>query len=413
MALEPAHGVGAEEAGPARNPWLARGSTGLLRAWFRSVISILGAPTRFISGIPADASLNDAVLFAGVTATLSAVVGAAIVLVAVIGKVIIVGSRGGTATGTVLTQGVLDNVTLAVGNIIVSIVGALVAGFVAHGMLRVLRGAPNGLNRSLQPILYAFGASNAINFVICTCTPVLAPVWWCVAMARMLRVAQSPVLWKTTTASIVAALVWLGASFGGAYLLAFMTGATTAQRMGAAASTASALPRGAALVEGSQPFATPLHALADESLSIAEFLALIAPDGNDFTLAELSRADLEHASSEGFRAAGDRLAAALPANNAPFRLGRAIFLHRDAMTGAAPDSKPWLVIVLPASDSRRTWRVLRPNDLVSFADKSFTKQLERENSRRAAAATPPIPDLTTIPDLLTPPKATSDALQEM
>ncbi len=403
MSVEPAQGFDESQTGGTINPWMARRELGLFRAWFRSVLRILGAPTEFLRGIPKSAPVSDAVLFAGITATLGGALGLLIILFLLVLKLTV--GAGSTMTMSAL----LLQVTVAGANILVAIVSALVAGFVAHLMLVVLRGAPHGLGRSMQPILYAHGATNALNLVICSCSAVLSPIWWCVAMARMLREAQGAPLWKTTTASIIAAIVWFTASFSSAYIVASLSGGRLSGLNGIAVVTSSSTTTsgadGVRLFEDSAPFPTPLDAVAVGAVDIEDFLEFVAPAGEPVRIGSMDRTMLTDASPDALRDAGAELAARLPTGNTPFRLERAIFTYRDA----DQSSKAWLIIVLPSDpgDPEARWSVVRKSDRVDYDVETFAKRLVRENARRRDLKLPPLPDPSSLPDLLAVPTLVS------
>jgi hypothetical protein len=398
-SIEPAAGVDEDRTGFAPNPWLHRRGSRLLAAWARSVISILGGPSRFVRSIPTQSPVGDAVLFAGVTATLSAVFTLVLVLVVLVAQVAVSGFTGGGA----LLRDLALQVSAAAVNTVLAIVAALVAGFVAHLVLVVLRAAPGGLARSLQPILYAQGAANALNLAFCTCGPALAPIWWCVAMARMLHVAQQASLWKTTVASIVAAIVWIAAS-GAAFLA---TAGWTTAGIAAAATPFIATIDAEDLFGDADAFEDPFTALADGALGREAFIELVAgPEGT--RIGPMSVQRFRTLDDDELRRFAESLRERLPADDAFYRLGRAIFVHRSAHG----DRRAWLVVRLSpeaaaaqGADGPMQGRtdILRRIGHADSSGTSFADRLATENERRRAAGKPLLPDPRTLPDLLASP----------
>lgn len=396
MSLEPARGVDESETGPEPNPWRERGRLGLGRAWLRSVMAILGRPTDFIQGLPATTPVSEAVLFAGITAVLGAAVGLVFVAFGLVVQAYFTGRLAGAGMYAVL------QLTLAAANVVFAIVATLIAGVVAHGILWALRGTQGTLGRSLPAILYSYGATGATNLIFfCPCVSLIAPVWWCVAMAAMLRSVHRAPLSKTLTASIIAALTWMAVLASSAWI-----GASLASGQGALFGT-TAFAGGLAVdddafFDGTTPYETPLAAVADGALSTGDLLSMIAPDGEPVSIGGLDASALHAASDETLRATSARLAAILPPNQAPFRLGRAVFVYRDAGTRSAS----WLAVVLPADPTRpeAMWTIARRRSVVAVDASELADHVEAENRRRAEAKRPALPDLArdlaALPDLL-------------
>lgn len=397
MTIEPALGVDENATDGAVNPWVDRERIGLFRAWIRSVFAILGGPAGFIRSVPAAAPVSEAVLFAGVSALCSVAFG-----------LVMLGAGYAVATifaGSLVFRNpasILLTVSFQFVYGILGLVCAILAGFVAHAVLVVLRSARVGLGRSVPAILYTQGATAAISLVACCpCNSAVAPVWWCISMTAMLRVLHGVSLGRALTASIIAALTWIGAS-GGASLAVGMTlpvARTSTVAVGGAIS-------GEDLRGATGPYETPFHAVLDDSISIDDLLDLIAPDDESLRLAGLSRDELSLSTSEANREIAARLSRLLPSDRAPFRLGRAIFLYRDA-----PDERSaWHVLVEPPTRPKGTtglvpdlWIVHRRRGTTVITGADFPAKLAAENANRTKAGLPPIPDPGSLPDLLADP----------
>lgn len=392
MSLEPAPGVDEALTGPPPNPWAMRHQRGLIRAWFQSSLAILGAPSAFISGLPANTPVGESVLFAGISATFGAVIGLAFAAVVLISKLFLVG-RFANAGQYIFLQS-----ALALINIAFTIVSALLAGLVAHGVLKILRGTSGGLGRSMPAILYGYGATGALNLLIfCPCVSVIAPIWWCVAMSRMLQAVHRVSTAKTLTASIIAAITWMSTIGIGAWTSASLLGKPFA----AVPKVRVALPgfdSGGGLAKNELGYATPLEAVVDGALTMHELIDIIAPNNEPFEIGGLDAEALNDASDATLRQLSTQMAEVLPAANAPFRLGRAIFTYRNA----PPDRSAWLVVVLPKTprDPEAEWTIVERTSTLTISGDRLAAQIAAENKRRNNARLPALPDLATLPDLL-------------
>ncbi len=402
MSLEPAPGVDEALTGPPPNPWATRQQRGMIRAWFQSSLAILGAPSAFIGGLPANTPVSESVLFAGITATLGAVIGLLFAAVVLLSKLFLSG-RFANAGQYIFLQS-----TLALTNIAFTIVSALLAGLVAHGVLKLLRGTSGGLGRSMPAILYAYGATGALNLlIVCPCVSVIAPIWWCVAMSRMLQAVHRVSTAKTITASIIAAITWMSAIGVGAWASASLLG----QPFGFAPKVRLALPGfesgGGGLSKNDLGYATPLEAVVDDALTMHELIGIIAPDDEPFDIGGLDAEALNDASDATLRTLSARIAEVLPPANAPYRLGRAIFTYRNA----PPGPSAWLVVVLPKTprDPNAEWTLIRRTSTVTITGDRLAAQIAAENKRRSEANLPALPDLAAMPDLLVTRRLAPDA----
>ncbi len=397
MALEPAPGVDEAQTGPQPNPWTQRERIGLLRAWLKSVMWVLGAPTAFIRGLPRTTPVGESVLFAGITASFGALIGLFFVLLGLVLAAFFSGTVAG-AGPYVLTQ-----VALALVNIVFSIVAGLIAGLVAHGFLWIFGGTRGTLGRSMPAILFSNGGANALNLVVvCPCVSLIAPIWWCVSMSAMLREVHRTTTAKAVTASILAAITWAVSLALSAGTAAVISAANGGIAFGGGAMTfspifASTLDEDA-FFDGGSAYATPFEAMAAGDMPIGEFLELVAPGGTSGALG-LSRDAFFALSPDELRTRHEQLAALLPAEGQPYRLGRAIFVHRNTGTR----SVSWLAVVLPAVPTAEDARFLlvRRRSAVNIDRDAFAEHLAAENKRRGEAGEPALPDFRN-PEALPP-----------
>jgi hypothetical protein len=411
MSIEPAEGISPEATEASRNPWMDRSKTGLVRGWLRTVINVLADPGGFIRSLPARSPLSEGVLFAGISAALGAAIGIFFIIAALVFQLLLPtigtgGQAGVMAAVAVQTQVLLMQLTLQIASGVLSVVCGLVAGFVAHGLLVILGGAREPLSRSVPAILYSQGASAALNVVVCcSCNAIIAPIWWCVAMTVMLQVIHGVSRAKAVTASILAALTWMVAVLGTTSVLTF---AVTLPTPGGGGVTGVSV-RGPDFRGTKAPYSTPLDAVAIGGMPMRELLELIAPGEGPVTMGGLDRNGLIEASTETIETIARSLEAVMPPDDAPFRLGRAVFCYRDA----GEESKAWHVIVIPSGaqslpkdpseivgGSDVEWTVIRTARLVTYDTALFTIRLAEENARRERANRPPLPDPMSLPDLL-------------
>lgn len=401
MLLEPAEGVAEDATGLPPNPWLARGKTGLVRAWIRSVLAILGAPAEFVRSLPAQAPLGDAVLFAAITSI------AGVAVVAILGAIVAPIVLAFMPAPAGAWRQLLIQFALISMNVLWTLIGTLSAGFCAHGVLTLLRGAHGGLDRSLQVILYALGGVSAVTLVPCPCSGVIMPVWWCVAMTLMLKEVHRTSGAKAATASILSALVYFAVSV----MLAAMPGVLgiggTGVQFGPGFNTTvqttvpAPIPIAPLLAPGVAP-RLPLDLVANGSMSPDQFLQLVASGQEEsFRIGQLGADDLRLGSAMAIRSEADRLARRLPEGDGPFRMGRAVFYYR----AATDDPADWLVVVEPRRRSSGTfrgdYRLIRGSGDERVPVGSFRRMFDAESRRREAsgraALIPPeeIPDLDT------------------
>jgi hypothetical protein len=409
MALEPAAGFDDEATrGDPPNPWMQRHRNGLFRSWLRSVFQVMGAPQRFIRGVPAESPVAEAILFAVITATVAAVIGLVFLVVFMPLLLLVPGAAGG---GAGITRLIALQLGVVVANVLFSVVASVIAGFCAHLFLLVMRSAPGGLGRSMQATLYASGGANAISIIPCPCSGFILPVWWCVVNARMLQVVhgtRGPAAW---IASILAAIVWAGTAFGLAFTLQSAMGMnnqaftfTIPPRPAPNAPPPIAVPAAAlSFFDPDSLPISPLDALAEKQLDSDEFVELLGLAEPEIPILGLTEETLTFGPERAIRDASRRLARILPPGDAAFRLGRAVFVYRDA----PPGTEAWLVVRAPepgaTGDERRYRVVTRLLDEV-LDEQHFAARLSAENARRAAAGRPPIPaDLDSVPDLLVAP----------
>lgn len=399
----PAPGVAEDATGVPDLAWENRARIGLVRAWWRTVIRTLSAPTEAMESIPPTAPLSGPILFAGLTSVLGTTFGAVLALSGLGIGAIFMNATAGNILRLMLIQ-----IAILASNIVFAIIATLLGGFVAHLTLMALRAARGDLARTLQATLYGSGAAYALYIIPCPCVSLAGIPWWCVCLALMYRVAHSTTMAKSVIAMLVALVVSLSATFalalipqglgyGSQGMVSFSTGTSSAV-------TGDDIAEGftdARAATGAWP-RTPLDLVLHDHLSGEHLANMVAMDGGDeVAFGSLAPRALADDDLEAVRAESDRLAALLPADNGVFRLGRSIFVYR-GRDAAVEDA--WLVIIEPRRHNDGTarnqlWTVVRPDGALRFTTDEIYPALATENARRAAAGLPEIPDPAKVPDL--------------
>lgn len=402
LILEPEPGVRDDEVGLPPNPWMERHKSGFVRAWFRSVVRILGAPSEFIRSIPARAPISDAVIFAATTSL------AGVLFVLVIGALVLPVLVMFVPMPANTWFAVLVQVALLGASVIWVIIGTLTAGVCAHLILKLLRGAHGGTAASMQAILYAHGGTNAINLIPCPCSGMIVPIWCCVTMAIMLRVVHRTSTAKSVTAAIAAAIVAISVTSGLAFIPTAVGWTNTQMRVSSqglqwktgGADTSAPLAPILRRTEGNPR--TVLDLLASEVIDAELFLTMVAPREEDrYRLGLMDADDIRFATPAELRREADLAAARLPAGDAPYRLGRAVFYNR----GATSDANDWLVVIEPrrANDGsfRDRYRLIRDTGDTNIDRRAFPAVFEAECKRLTSAGRPPLTAPETVVDLFT------------
>jgi hypothetical protein len=416
MVLEPADAGALDSAvmGAGKiNPWLDRGGSNVVAAWFRGAGMLLSAPRDFGATVPANAPVGSALGFAAI-GVLILTLGSLLCAVPMYSFMLAGVGPGGPATSQLL--GMIAWVAFQP-----LIVAAIVVGTcacVCHAILLVTGGTEHGFGRTLQVMLYAEGATSLLSII--PCLGQFSRIWWVVLAAlllmRMQRVSGGRAALATVPPilipiAIVVALVLMPSLLIGGPMgagIATTTVGTTYSAATADGQTFANALAGEARVNGAVWATTPLDAVADGTVSGETLLALVAPDGTSTGIGSALQSDIMFgASNENVRTAAKELAAKLPPNDAPFRIGQAVFAYRgipetalsNGLTGSL-----WLVIVLPtpsdqSPQSSRQLLVFTEWAGLPIEPEEFQARLDEQNQLRASLGLPAIPPLETMPDL--------------
>jgi hypothetical protein len=146
--------------------------------------------------------------------------------------------------------------------------------------------------------------------------------------------------------------------------------------------------------------ATFLDAVSDGTLDGESVMKLIAPNGTTSGIGELPQGDIMlGAGRQSVRDESARLYQRLPPNNAPYRIGQAVFCYRDLplKDPSADTNWNWLVVVTPRVAGENVHVVTQ----VSSYDvplSQFATELAKEQARRAALRLQPLTDPFAVPD---------------
>ncbi|MFO0828860.1 MAG: hypothetical protein U0572_12025 [Phycisphaerales bacterium] len=399
MTIEPAAGISEADTGLRSLAWFDRAKLGVWRSWIRTVIRTLGSPADAMRTIPATVPLREPIYFAAMTSALTAIVGGAFGAIAAV-----VAGVSGSLSPLAIARLLAIQVGLLLLNIVFAVIGTLVGGAAGHVALVATGSARGGLERSMQACLMSCGAAYAVALLPCPCLFVVGYVWWGVCLALMYRVAHSTTLPRAIVATLAAVIVATVVSLGLALVPQGLGIAQTMVRINTSTTQAAddaADAFGAAASGGAWP-ATPLLLVADGKLDANELERMCAPrDGAAIVMGGLSASAVRNSDAATLREASRRLAAKLPPDNAPFRLGRAIFYYRDASLDE--EVGDWLMVIEPRRDARgaftsNLWTVVTLGGSERLSKDELQAALATRRAARAADGRTGPADPATVPD---------------
>ncbi|MBL9149793.1 MAG: hypothetical protein JNM94_13970 [Phycisphaerae bacterium] len=405
MVLEPADAVGLDSQAMRdgkSNPWIDREGRNVVSAWFRGASMLLSTPTDFGSSLPASTPMGNAVGFCAIGVAILAFVS---LLCASPLLALMIGTAGaGPGAGAFLSTLLLS----VAQPIAITLVLVPVAACIAHAILLVSGGTEHGFGRTMQAMLYAEGATSLLAVI--PCLGYLSRIWWVVMVALLLTSMQRVSGVRAACAAVPTVILPLLVFF--AFVLTPILGVGTAMSGGAGPgvvgtiqvsgeSFAGSLAQDADLSDYVWP-ATPLDCVADGNGSGEALLELVAPEGTALGIGSALRSDIVFgASNENVRAAAKELAAKLPPNDAPFRIGNAVFTYRGIPKAAFDTGQVhqlWLIVAFPA-DPAEPIRAFTDGLTEEIDPAMFDSRMAAQNALRAAAGLPPLPSLQTLPDL--------------
>ncbi|MCP3906317.1 MAG: hypothetical protein GY715_22065 [Planctomycetes bacterium] len=181
MLLSPGDGVREQDTTPGSMPWLQRQHRGVLMALFQTIGMALVRPRRLMSGVPADASVGESLVFGVITTVAVYLVGGIVPLAMWIMGFMGPGGMGGWGMAVFFGYYILFGAVTTVSVL-------LIWPMVAHLALRITGGTEQGLDRTIQAIGYSAGA-NVISAVPCF-GMYIGWLWWLVSATVMVQTAH-------------------------------------------------------------------------------------------------------------------------------------------------------------------------------------------------------------------------------
>ncbi len=408
MILEPAPGIGDDDAGRPPNPWRERKTTGLWKAWWRSVKGVLNTPALFAQSIPNEATIGEALSFFLVSLGLSTVLGLLFTIPIVLLQAYFL-SQGGAAPPTAILFA--QQAGLTVVGAILTIAGVFVVAAIVHLALKIFGGAKEGIGTTFRTLLYVQGGIDAFRLLgVIPCVGAFvglaALVWWVISATIMLRVAHRTTTGRAVAATLTPTALALTVAISALAFVITAIGTAVARSGGGAAVT---MPGPSALADGLAEHyarhetwpATPLEAVENGVLSGSELIGIVDDPSAQMRIGGLNQEDIIFGDRRVLERGSVALAAQLP-RNGPYRLGEAAFCWNQV----APESTGgWLVIVRQRASPEPLYAVssIGSEERVYADEASFAAALAVENERRQKAGEPEIPPFELITIIRTAP----------
>jgi len=195
MVLRPAPGLSESQTEAYTMPWLDRKRRGFIKAWFTTTLHAMVFPTTLMKGVPANASVGEAWLFALLSMVVFIAVGVA-APVAGIGLISMLGRFDPMFF-------IMASIAIPAG-VLSTAISILLWGAMAHGLLRVTGSCASTIGRTYQAMCYSIGPM-AISSIPCLgwyCLSYAGWIWWLVCAILMLTVAQGVSGVRATLAGI-------------------------------------------------------------------------------------------------------------------------------------------------------------------------------------------------------------------
>ena len=409
MIVAPREGVAEDRAARDHMPWLERGETGAVRAWFSCMRWAMVEPQRLIRATPSETSTVTAWFFALCTVTLYLAMGF-LAPYMVYQMWMALSPTGGGAGAVWFYLGGPAGYAAA---IVILGLYPVVWAVSAHGLLRLTGATPGGFRRTCHSVYYA---SSAAVLIALPCVGwFFGLIWWAVSATNMIKESHrahggraamavlawpvlSVFLWVTLYVSVLPVMILGMGGFPGGGLGAVPGGRTSQTQLIAQTIVAGSWQRG-----GTAPDHVVEILLSDWNSMIGNFcesgtstttadIPLGAGTLRDFS--GLSRSDQLGA----VKAAMD----GLPPNVVAYRFGDYVFTYPGATLNTAVGGL-WVVVMLPDPDVNPA---PGPTDSVFIGTDDYTvftttvgqlpARTKTQNRFRATLGLPPLPDLTTV-----------------
>ncbi len=415
MLLMPAEGIAAEQL-TMRNPWIGRVT--VLRAFFSSVSAILLRPREFGRTLPTQAPIGEAIRFAGIglgaqfAITIIMQVLFFALLNMALGSMGATGSKSATQLGGTLAM-MTSWSRLGTGVLLTavfSVAWIALESITAHGMAKLLGAGRATFGHTVQVYLYASGAGAVLLWAsVIPCVGGLLYfawfLWSIVAVVGVMRETHAMSGGSAAAAVIVARIVSLFALI----VIGIATLFVAPQLYGLPPGMMKRAMSGGMQVSAAQTFGTvksttgtwprtPIDPFVQDSFGLMELLADVGGgDSASASIGAITTVTALQGDTATITAVADALAAKIPPN-APFRLGRAVFLYPIASSDQLNVAQDWIVVVEQIGGIFKVQRGDGQTEII--VGPAFSQRLAEENVRRASEGRGPIPDLATITDLL-------------
>jgi hypothetical protein len=401
MILLPTEGVREDQTRGIVVPWLQPWPPGILggiKTWWRTFSLSLSQPGNFGAAVPASSPLFTSLWFGFITI---------LVLHSIstipIGILQLVFSGMGGPFGT---PGILE-VLMVIFPVIITIIGGLLAGCLAHAGMKLTGGTDYPLSRTLQAVLYATPAG--LLFIIPCLGLLIGWIWWAAAAAIMVTKMQPRVSPARSAgfmiASIVLVVVLVIGGYAGLEVLRVNRAMTAMAAVPPVAAITNLQPStrvsnmtsailASADANGQGP-AFALQLVTDAGVSASELsvdlsglMSTEAYSGNPLSVLDYAPEQLAQAVAAGNAALGT----SVPAH----RVGGFVFMYH-GVDLRKPDPALWLVALTDhpvggVPSSQRYWVGMGNNGWLFIGPDEAEAALLRQNALRESLGLPPIPD---------------------
>lgn len=402
MVLLPAQGVAEHQTRGDIMPWLERKRLGRWRGYWQTFSRAINEPQRLIAMVPAERSVNEALLYGVITmAPLLLLNGAAFFI-------------SGSASGIINVVGGGNPIISTLAAVHVPIIGCVIMAALiilcqavtAHFILVITGGTDRQLRQAIHGASYS--TPTAVWWAIPCFGLVLAPlvlIWWFVTFATMLRTThrisrlRAGLAVSTFPVLAVASIVSL------AVLSAYTA---TPPVFGAVQGTAAASPTALANALQSRlagGAGYPAHGLMllGQQVTMKEFTTRTAT--NVATVGDITLASLEEMPVAAAQEKMTALAAALPADVVAHRVGDYVFMYHGIAAADMSRSDLWAAIAAPNKKKPNRKITVIGADGVAYTlenEGGVDALWAQQNLLRLAAGLAVLPDpWSKIPDYVT------------
>lgn len=414
MTLEPAPGVGDDEAEVRYSPWLdprarTRRLFGVSR-WARTAMMALTSPVRLMRCTPVESSVARAALFSLVTQVVFSLFTAVPIAILMLFAAVM-GSGSARAGLTAMLVG-----TLWYGLSLALTIGLTLAwALLSHMILRTTGGAPCPLGRTIQAVCYSTPGFLLVAIpCVGTYAAPLSLIWWACLASVMLQAGHGVRPWRAWVAGMIPPVVLGVLAVAAAVAFVLAVGNVQTSWQGSSANRFGAQLLGDALRAEADANGMPAHVarlMADDpSLASAAVDWQGSTDPARVRIGAMTLADFADdraglgprelaARLESLRRAAEEAAAALPDGVIAYRVADFVFTH-SGMAWPPPEGDLWLVVESPMGrqgpQAMGVAVVEADGDVVEFGPGGLAGGLAAQNALRALHGLPPLPDPATV-----------------